>query len=320
MTATSEILSSSTDKPLFEFSCSNPDFTIRTVPDGKVFEVNKARMAVGSRIFRDMFFVCTEVDTGDIASSGEAMGAEGDMEIHEHPDVFALFLAVVHGDRKDANPSVESEKNPAKDQPQPIVSTPLPDSAPTRFFRPLWAMFDKYDVPSEHQQIAEAWLKQNAEQDQRSALEVYAVAHQLNLTHIASHTSQYLLSRPLKSYTLAEVEAYFPSAKAYHRLHLLHEHRIMLLRGILLKEDIFPHDYGLCPKHGESTRAMWAQRQRDIAHRITAGTNLPAEVAIIKGSLAACHKCNRACNMAVKMLEYKTGKVPKTFDLVPGAV
>ncbi|KAG9026586.1 hypothetical protein FRB95_008673 [Tulasnella sp. JGI-2019a] len=317
------------------FKCSNHDFTIRSLPDVSLFQVQKAILVVGSGVFRDMFDVVSG-DKGLIVTSGPDKPDEV-LDIHEPSDLFLNFIRLLHGDLgalDAADRGSSSNEIPGQADIITLDSVDIVDSAlpppitkwsappvtvvPISLLLSLWDFLDKYDVPaSPYQRVLELQFKLNAEQH---PLDIYRLAHQLNLTSVAAHASQYLISRPMEQYTLAEVETYFPSAKAYHRLVLLHAHRKWKLKEILKAEEIFPHDYGFCPTHGPATKARWDKLKKDLEPRVTGVTNVPLEMEIMKGSVQACHKCNRACIMAIDMLKYKVDKVPKTFDRVPGTM
>jgi len=330
--------------PAFNFVCSNPDFTIRTVPHGTIFRVNKRKMAAGSGVFRDMFGVCDTEDLGGGQGSlASVAGSSDEMEVHESPEIFELFLALLHEDGPAVpNKDKDSSDSDSDDSPsgawqvtspngncvngpptngQLIKSsgdrlTSVPSLIPLPILTPLFYLIDKYDSPVCHAALANH-LKSHAQQ---SPLEVYSLAHQLDLTSIAAHASQYLHSPPLETYTVNDVIRLFPSLLAYHRLVLLHAHRKEKLREIVLNEEVFPHDYGLCHrlKHGEETRKLWETHQRSLALRVTAGMDLPAEMAIIVGSLNGCPTCKLAAERAIAMMQYKVDKVAWKFDRVPG--
>ncbi|KAG8882656.1 hypothetical protein FRB98_003547 [Tulasnella sp. 332] len=323
----------------FQFSCSSPDFTIRTAPDGTVFRANRAKLAAGSGVFRDMFGMCDD-DVDSNLTHAKAIpitDVNQELEVQERPEIFGLLLALVHEsptttgeigypDSDEEESSPEHDVNGTLPVPPPstslVESTPLPELIPYPLLSPLFDLLDKYDVTASYVNTIADHLKRNAPQH---PLQIYSLAHRLSLTNtnllpIASYASQFLLSPPLESYTLDEIDENFPSLRAYHRLTLLHAHRKEKLREVLITEQLFPHDYGLCVKHSEASRTIWAAHKRSMEARITAGIDLPAEMAIVKGSFTSCPTCELACDRAIAMMQYKVNKIAYTFDRVPGAM
>ncbi|KAG8990062.1 hypothetical protein FRB94_004015 [Tulasnella sp. JGI-2019a] len=334
----SEMLATIRD-PLF--TCPDHDFTIQSLPDGSLFQVEKSKLTAGSGVFRDMFDVVLGND-GSAAASKEETTIEQRLDVHEPSDLFLYFIKLLHGDigsleTTDQTESVEEAPEATTASTPELVDIadthlrprPVPRSAikkepllvaiiPMSLLLPLWNLLDKYDVPaSPYHQIVESQIKANAE---KHPLEIYGLAHQHDLTSVAAHTSQYLISKPMEHYSLDEIVAHFPSAKAYHRIVLLQAHRKWKLKEILRTEEIFPRGYGFCSVHGSGTKAHWDSLKKDLEPRVTGATDLPSAMAVMKGSVQACYKCNRACIMAIDMLRYKVDKVPKTFDGVPGTM
>lgn len=101
-------------------------------------------------------------------------------------------------------------------------------------------------------------------------LRVYGYATQLGLDELAGEASMYLLHPPLSTYTAQDISV-IPTAEAYHRLVLLHNHRTTRLRVLLMEEAIFPHGYGECAKHHRNTAALWEETKEELADRILAG-------------------------------------------------
>ncbi|KAJ3482060.1 hypothetical protein NLI96_g7227 [Meripilus lineatus] len=102
-------------------------------------------------------------------------------------------------------------------------------------------------------------------------LRVYGYAVELGMDAVAAKASMFLLDPPISSYSAEDMKA-VPSAEALQRLVLLHDYRITKLKEILGGESIFPHDYGLCSKHGHKTRNLWEQRKTQVLPKIQAGT------------------------------------------------
>ena len=135
-------------------------------------------------------------------------------------------------------------------------------------------------------------------------LEVYAMAISLNFPTIAARASAHLHSPPMHKYSISQLSI-LPSIESLHRLYLLHAHRIQCLREILSKEEVFPHNYGICPTkgHTDRTRELWmAKKKWLLMGRIEAGTDVAAEVAIGIGALGDCVACTTAFERAIEML------------------
>lgn len=102
-------------------------------------------------------------------------------------------------------------------------------------------------------------------------LRVYGYATSLNLDDVAARASTFLLDPPLSSHTPQDINV-IPSAQAYHRLVQLHEYRRKKLTEMVMGEEIFPHGYGKCPRHGTKTQEVWEERKKVVCARVLAGT------------------------------------------------
>ncbi|EKM60868.1 uncharacterized protein PHACADRAFT_247071 [Phanerochaete carnosa HHB-10118-sp] len=147
-------------------------------------------------------------------------------------------------------------------------------------------------------------------------LRVYGMAVGMGSDVIAAKTSKYLLHPPLTSYSTSEIKC-IPTAEAYHRLALLHEHRIKRLREMLIDEKIFPQGYGECKKHTQRTKTLWGVKQAMVSGQIAAATDVAGEMMVDLDQLSGCTTCFKAWVAATDMLGYKCSKVPRRIDKLP---
>ncbi|KAG8932801.1 hypothetical protein FRC01_012285 [Tulasnella sp. 417] len=315
----------------FSFHCSNPDFTIRTVPDGTTYQVNKSKMEAGSSVFRDMFGTCDDLPPASEKGSGPGPDSQSpSMEIHEGTEIFGLFLGLLHSDPAELSKGTEANKIEGLAAPSDdwdtrtqgtvdvdeVANHSLPSLIPLPILRPLLDLADKYDISTSYLEVLHDHLKRNAPE---SPLEVYSLATQLELPSIASAASAFLLSRPMATYTTEEVERYFPTIRSYHLLVRLQAYRKMKLRDVLSKESLFPHGYGRCPKHGDVASKLWQEHRDETCTRITPSLDVVGEMAeLLKApTFHKCDTCSKGLSAAVDMLQYKVNKVPWSLDRVP---
>ncbi|KAG9051583.1 hypothetical protein FS837_004093 [Tulasnella sp. UAMH 9824] len=317
--------------PPFSFHCPNPDFTIRTLPDGTTYRVNKSKMEAGSSVFQDMFSTCDDVPPASENSSGAGLDSKSpSMEIHEGTEIFGLFLGLLHSDPIELSKKTEANKSQGGaaqsddwdtttqgtvDVEEAATHT-LPSLIPLPILRPLLDLADKYDISPSYLAVLHDHLQRNAPE---SPLEVYSLATQLELPSIASAASAFLLSRPMATYTTEEVERYFPTIRSYHLLVRLQAYRKMKLRDVLSKESLFPHGYGKCPKHGDEASKLWQKHRDDVCGQITPSLDVVGEMAeLLKApTFHKCDTCNKGLSAAIDMLQYKVNKVPWSLERVP---
>lgn len=305
----------------FSFQCSNPDFTIRTVPDGMTYPVNKSKMAEGSSVFRDMFGTCDELPP--VSEKGGSIGSDSQspsMEIHEGSEIFGLFLGLLHSDPTQAPKGTGVNKDggitaipddwdtrtqgTVDSTSTEVANHSLPSLMPLPILRPLLDLADKYDISPPYLAVLHDHLKRNAPE---SPLEVYSLATQLELPSIASAASAFLLSRPMATYTTEEVERYFPTIRSYHLLVRLQAYRKMKLRDVLSKEFLFPHGYGKCSKHGDEASKLWQEHRDDVCNRITPSLDVVGEMAqLLKTpTFHKCDTCGKGLSAAIDMLQVR---------------
>lgn len=206
-----------------------------------------------------MFQCC---DAGDI--SGGRLN-ERMLELHESAPSLSLLFQLLH-----STPELYVPTNAADDanydyvhikQNVPLRAIPFP------LLPSLFALTDKYAVTPP---IMEVCISHLAAYVSTYPLRVYGMAVGMGLDAIAGKASKYLLHPPLTSYSTEEIKV-IPTAEAYHRLVLLHEHRVKRLREILIDEEIFPQRYGECSKHTPRTKTLWKTMKSTVIRRVAAG-------------------------------------------------
>ncbi|CAL1696460.1 unnamed protein product [Somion occarium] len=287
------------------FQCDEPDFVVRSIPDGDCFKVQRQCLEQGSSVFGDMFSCC---ESGYVFDSLDE--DTHTLDLMESSTNLNLLFRFLH------NPPVPYEEEKAEKSPikSSRIHLMFPQSAiPFPLIPSLLKLADKYALSPE---LTECLYSHLASYASVFPLRVYGYAVELGLDSIAAKTSMYLLDPPLSSYSVEDLKA-IPTAEAYHKLVLLHDFRIKRLREILRGESIFPHGYGECSRHAQKTVFIWERRKEDILHLIEAATDVAAEMAQVKETFVQCETCTRACTAALSMLEYKCAKVPKRNDRIP---
>ena len=169
------------------------------------------------------------------------------------------------------------------DPPAPYVEVPVPKSErdftrvqgtlpnasaiPFPLLPTLLSLADKYVLSDAIVHVLHSHLGAYAS---THPLRVYGYASTLGLDALAARTSAFLLDPPLSAHSTQDVSA-LPNAQAYHKLVQLHEYRVKALGEVLMGEEIFPYEYGKCPRHGAKTQAVWEERKKVISGRIKAG-------------------------------------------------
>lgn len=265
------------------FLCQDPDFTVRSIPDGDIFNVKKECLIKGSEVFRrspssrmnrhdllitacvrlvnplgDMFSCCDagfqminvfdeETQTLDLQESAVALNALFSL-LHSPPP---LFVA--------PPPALKDFTRILETVPEATIPCPLLPA--------LFVLADKYALSRELVQILKSHLAACAS---TFPLSVYGCAVGRGLNEVAAEASAHLLHPPLTSYTPEEIKI-IPTAEAYHQLVLLHDFRIKQLGKVLVNEEIFPHGYGECSRHAQRTKSIWQQRKTVVSSKIQAG-------------------------------------------------
>ncbi|TDL28838.1 hypothetical protein BD410DRAFT_738597 [Rickenella mellea] len=245
------------------FNCTNPDFSVRSIPDDVKFDVSKNSLINGSEVFRNMFSICdvsrTETTETNVLDLDEAAG------------ILTVLLRLIH--------EPPEEYDPVDFVPLDKFETQIPVITPTAaiplpLLPKLFQLADKYELS---QPIVRTLQTHLVAHKSTSPLRVYGIATQLSLDTIAAEASYYLLLPPLRTYSLADIRS-IPTAEAYHKLVLLHSYRISKLREIVLGEEIFPHGYGECPAHKLVIEHAWDERRKEVAIRIESGGHLSQAV------------------------------------------
>ncbi|KAF5356283.1 hypothetical protein D9756_004229 [Leucocoprinus leucothites] len=260
------------------FSCNNPDFTVRSIPDDVVYRVRRTAL-INSEVFRDMFECCsTEAtqppidETLDLDESSQALSALLHL-LHypPKPPVAADAATCVPGDEVAANSKFNREKLlprvPSYDH---CTVIPLPVLQPM-----LFSLVDKYGLSVDIFKVLCSHLLAHAP---LHPLRVYGFAASFEpnslrrrsrvplpisnhdtltppedqfgagaekemekqMRKVASKASQFL--EPIGSYSMAEVLDTIPSVKALHCVVQLQHLRVKTLREVLNGSEIFPKD------------------------------------------------------------------------------
>jgi len=260
-------------------------------------------LGAASEIFHDMFACC---DAGYVINMTDHN--EQILDLAESSCVLRLLLHLIN-----AAPEPYERVCPAPVNSYCIRPT-FPDAAiPFPLIPTLIALAEKYAL---HQPVLHSLHSHLAAYASIYPLRVYGYSVQMGLDEVAGEASMYLLHPPLSTYTAEDVSV-IPTAEAYHKLVLLHDHRTTRLRTLLMDEAIFPHGYGKCTKHHKSTATLWEQTKKTVAERILPDTDIAIEMAVVQQKVGSCPICYKAWEAAVSMLGYKAGKVCKRADQLP---
>ncbi|TCD70072.1 hypothetical protein EIP91_005054 [Steccherinum ochraceum] len=293
-----------------QMELADADFVVRSIQDGQAFHVKRERLEQGSNVFRaylkipyrgDMFACC---ESGYVLDTLDEDGHTLDMD--ESAEKLGMLFQLLH---HLPEPYEETRAGFTKLQ----IELPTEIAIPFPLLPTLYALADKYALSDTILQVLHTHLGAYAS---TYPLRVYGYATTLGVDDVAACASSFLLAPPLSSYTAADVKV-VPSAPAYHRLVQLHDYRIKKLGELVMGEEIFPHGYGKCPRHGAKTQEVWEARKKVVGGKIQAATDVAAEMADIGKEFAGCDTCAKAANAAISMLRYKCAKVPKRVDKIP---
>ncbi|KAL0950853.1 hypothetical protein HGRIS_007611 [Hohenbuehelia grisea] len=242
--------------PFTAWECSNPDFTIRSIPDDERIPVRREVLRC-SEVFNDMFAFC---DT-------DSQNSDNAVDLDEKADTLRILFRLLHDPPPPpvrlAEYNVEYEEKfktqirTRKYEPDTVIPWPLLPS--------LFTLADKYSLSRNVDDSLQAHLTANAP---LYPLEIYGFACSNGLTPVAITASQYLA--PVASYSLEDVKA-IPTVMAYHKIVQLQSLRVRTLHTLLLEADVFPHDYGLCSTHHQATRDLWDQTRTKLLGSIETG-------------------------------------------------
>ncbi|KAJ7225848.1 hypothetical protein GGX14DRAFT_348516 [Mycena pura] len=279
----------------------NADFLVRSELNGSTFAVNRAKLENGSHVFRDMFSCC----------DASAEGAPQVLDLHEPDSALSALLRLLHFPPA---PPVQYVRHPRSEK----VKTQLPvrydvsTAIPLPVLRLLFALADKYALDSAVLASLQVHLVAHAPEH---ALAVYALALALgDMPVVVAEASQYIL--PLAWYSVQEVAA-VPTVVDHHNILRLQAFRVKALQDILLREELFPHGYGMCPTHGTSATASWERTALILAMKIESNTDVAGEMESLVYIFQSCSACCKAFNAAVDMLAYKCRRVPRRIDQLP---
>ncbi|KAJ7275394.1 hypothetical protein B0H12DRAFT_256822 [Mycena haematopus] len=278
------------------------DFLVRSLLDGSTFAVNRTKLEKGSHVFRDMFSCC------DVGASNENQQV---LDLHEPESSLSALLRLLHDP---PSPPVQYLREMAeKFETRLPVRYDLSTAIPLPVLRLLLYLADKYALSDLGVlESLRAHLLAHAPTD---GLTVYGLSLTLgDMGYVAAESSQYIL--PLAWYTPEEAKI-VPTVTAYHDVLRLQAFRVKALQGILLREDLFPHGYGMCPTHNTSAEAVWDRTRLILARKIETNTDVAGEMESLVYIFQSCATCCKAFNAAVDMLAYKCRRVPRRLDQLP---
>lgn len=273
------------------FECQAPDFQVRSLSDDVTFGVNRAAMQ-RSEVFRDMFLIPPSPDAPE-----EAVGLD------ESAESLTILLKILHDP---PNPPTEITTDPYQRQWDPSTVIPLP-----LLELVILKLADKY--------ILDEWIVKNLDNHllahaSTHGLRVYGIALCHFRKEIANLASPHV--QTMARYTREEVKC-LPTVEAYHDLVRFQDFRVKALRDLVLNEDIFPHGYGACSTHQDSTPAAWDARRKALLPKIESGSDVAFEMRALEETLKDCAMCHKACIAAVEMLTYKCRKIPWAIHKLP---
>ncbi|KAJ7899974.1 hypothetical protein B0H14DRAFT_2671699, partial [Mycena olivaceomarginata] len=277
------------------------DFLVRSWLDGSTFAVNRGKLEKGSHVFRDMFSCCDS-------------GAENQqvLDLHESESTLSALLRLLHSP---PDPPVQFQREPQAEKFSTLLPVRYDESTaiPLPVLRVLLYLADKYALSDRGAlESLHAHLLAHAPTD---GLTVYGLALTLgDMPYVAAEASQYVL--PLAWYSPEEAKV-VPTVAAYHNVLQLQAYRVKALQDILLREELFPHGYGMCPTHNTSAAAVWARTRLILARKIETNTDVAGEMESLVYIFQSCTTCCKAFNAAVDMLAYKCRRVPRRLDQLP---
>ncbi|EIN13604.1 hypothetical protein PUNSTDRAFT_56906 [Punctularia strigosozonata HHB-11173 SS5] len=274
---------------MYGFQAAEPDFVIRSIPDGTDFAVEKRCLVSGSQVFHDMFSSCL--------SEGEQL-----LNIDETSSTLSLLLRVLH----DPPPLLLTGHAAIHDGPREAseeIVIPFP------LLPILLHLADKYALLEPSLAVIRSHL---AAYSASFPLQVYGHAVRMGWRSVAADASEFLL-HPLTTYSAEDV-AIIPTADAYHQLVVLQETRRKALKQFLLGEELFPHGYGFCTRHGAQMTMQWNHMKAQLYEQVEATTNVPLGMGSITSAVGNCPHCRKACEAALEMLAYKCRKAPRKID------
>ncbi|KAJ7770781.1 hypothetical protein DFH07DRAFT_735386 [Mycena maculata] len=282
------------------------DFSIRSSLDGSTFAVNRAKLENGSYVFCDMFECCDRSENRE----------DQVLDLHEPESTLSALLRLLHSPPA---PPVQFLREPIGEK----VITQLPirydltTAIPLPVLRLLFYLTDKYALLNVLDSL-KAHLLAHAPTD---GLTVYAYGLSLSalgdMSYVASEASQYIL--PLPWYSLDEVKV-VPTVADYHNVHRLQTYRVKALQEILVREELFPHGYGMCATHNTGAAAAWDRARIILARKVESNTDVAGEMESLVYIFQSCSKCCKAFTAAVEMLAYKCRRVPRRLDQLPDDV
>ncbi|KAF8610793.1 hypothetical protein BDV93DRAFT_517890 [Ceratobasidium sp. AG-I] len=290
-----------------------PDILVKSAQDHTLAGIpaHSKRLASGSHVFASM------LEIGSLASTQELGSLHTELrtvEIKERHDLLVLLVNLLEAPPENPPPTVN---NQGPSSAIPLEGEPPQSVLPWPLLTTLLDLADKYDLSENIVSILHTHLQSHAPS---YPLQVYGLATRLELSEISSLASSFLLHPPMHQYSVSDVKA-IPSSVAYHLLLVLQTHRLQNLKTIVEREPLFPHDYGVCSKHGvNAPRLVWETRRSSVLDHLHAGSSVAGMMGCddeIQKELKGCSDCCLGWERAVEMMRYKAGKVPREIAQLP---
>lgn len=278
-----------------------PDILIKSVQDHALAGIpaHSKRLASGSHVFASMLEVGSSASTQEPGSLTTELRAA---EINERHDLLVLLVNLLETPPEHPPPTV-NEQIPSSAV--PLEGEPPRSVLPWPLLTTLLDLADKYDLSENIVAVLHAHLQSHAPS---YPLQVYSLATRLELSEIASLASSFLLHPPMHQYSASDIKA-IPSSVAYHLLLVLQTYRLQSLKTILEREPIFPHDYGVCSKHGVATpRLVWETRKASVLTYLHAGSSIADLMRCdddTQKELKNCSDCCLGWERAVEMMRVR---------------
>lgn len=275
-----------------------PDILIKSAQNHALAGIpaHSQRLASGSHVFASMIEVGSLVPTQQLGSLATELRT---VEVNERPELLVLLVNLLENPPEHPPPTV-NDRVPSSAV--PLEGEPPRSILPWPLITTLLDLADKYDLSNSIVEVLHGHLRSHAPS---YPLQVYGLATTLELSEIASLASSFLLHPPMHQYSASDIKV-IPSAVAYHLLLVLQTHRLQGLRTIVEREPLFPHDYGVCSKHGAVTpRQVWETRRTSILDDLHARSLIADLMSCddeIQKELKNCSDCCLGWERAVEMM------------------
>ncbi|EJD04323.1 uncharacterized protein FOMMEDRAFT_83934 [Fomitiporia mediterranea MF3/22] len=188
------------------------------------------------------------------------------MDIYESAKDIEILVRLLH-DPPQTLPETKPLKRSAMEPNIHYKPAPTQTAIPHPLLPRLFALADKYLFNPPITKVLHSHL---SAQTPTAPLLVYGLATGHSLREIADKASTFLASTPLSSFTSKEIKI-IPTAEALHNLLLLQTHRQLKFKELLMKEELFPHGYGVCDAHKVHVESLWETTRQAILPDVHSG-------------------------------------------------